>query len=123
VHGELPLQVRLVQNYPNPFNPRTTIGYALPRASDVRVQIFSTLGLQVATLVEGVQDAGSYEVQFDASGLASGVYLCRLRVRPLDLPLPDSASGRDSDRGTGPGRYSGSGAGEVVQIMSLLLLK
>ncbi len=123
VHGELPLQVRLVQNYPNPFNPRTTIGYALPRASDVRVQIFSTLGLQVATLVEGVQDAGSYEVQFDASGLASGVYLCQLRVRPLDLPLLDSASGRDSDRGTGLGRYSGSGAGEVVQTKRLLLLK
>jgi len=96
VHGELPLNIRLLQNYPNPFNPRTTIGYALPRASDVRVQIFSTLGLLAATLVEGVQEAGSYEVQFDASGLASGVYLCQLRVRPLDLPLLDSASGRDS---------------------------
>ena len=122
-HAELPVSIRLLQNYPNPFNPVTTIGYELPRASDVQLTVFTTLGPRVATLVEGEREAGFHEVRFDASGLASGVYLCQLRVRPLDVPLLDSASGRDSENGTALGRDSISGAAEIVQTKRLLLLK
>jgi hypothetical protein len=68
----------LRENYPNPFNPSTTIRYGLPHRSAVQLTIFSTLGQQVATLVEGEQQAGYHEVQFNGSGLSSGVYFYRL---------------------------------------------
>lgn len=71
---------RLLQNYPNPANPGTTIRYAVPARSHVTLAVFTTLGQQVATLEDGEREAGTYEVQFDASGLTSGVYLYRLRA-------------------------------------------
>jgi hypothetical protein len=98
----------LYQNYPNPFNPSTTIRYGLPNRSLVTLTVFNTLGQQVKTLFQGEKDAGYYEVQFDPLGLASGMYLCRLQVRPLN-----SAMGRDSK----------SGAGDFVQARRLLLLR
>jgi hypothetical protein len=77
---ELPAQVNLGRNYPNPFNPSTTFEYALDRTMDVRVRVYDVLGRVVATLVDGVQQAATYRVTFDASRLASGTYLYRLET-------------------------------------------
>ncbi len=74
----MPLEFVLHQNYPNPFNPSTTIGYGLPGRAHVVLAIYNTLGQPVATLVEGEMEAGYHEVYFNASKLASGVYLYRL---------------------------------------------
>jgi hypothetical protein len=76
----LPKEFSLEQNYPNPFNPTTTIRYALPQRSHVTLIVFNLLGQQMATLVNGEVEAGYHEVQFNAVGLASGVYLFRLQA-------------------------------------------
>ena len=76
----IPGKFRLEQNYPNPFNPSTTIRYELPRASNVRVSVFDMLGREVSVVVNERRDAGVHEVKFDASELASGVYLYRLQA-------------------------------------------
>ncbi len=75
-----PRTFTLAQNYPNPFNPATTIRYAIPARGIVRFEVYTLLGQHVATLVEGIQDAGDHEVRFDAGDLASGAYLYRLRA-------------------------------------------
>jgi len=76
--GGLPLVFALEQNYPNPFNPTTGIRYQVPVASDIRLLVYDLLGREVAVLVNERKAPGTYEVQFDASALASGVYLSRL---------------------------------------------
>ena len=78
--AELPVEYVLQQNYPNPFNPATTIVYNVPDPSDVRVLVYNLLGKTVAVLVDEHHAAGRYETVFDASGLASGVYLYTLRA-------------------------------------------
>jgi hypothetical protein len=78
--GDLPERFLLEQNYPNPFNPSTTIRYGLPYRSVVRLAVFNTLGQEVATLMQGEQEAGNHEIRFDASGLSSGVYFYRLQA-------------------------------------------
>ena len=70
----------LQQNYPNPFNPMTSIKYDLPNASEVSLKIFDMLGAEVKTLVNERQEPGRYEIRFDASSLASGVYIYRLNA-------------------------------------------
>jgi hypothetical protein len=77
----IPVQYALEQNYPNPFNPSTTITYALPDRSQTTLLVYNTLGQMVRELVNGEIEAGYHEVQFNASGLASGVYLYRMQAR------------------------------------------
>jgi hypothetical protein len=77
---ELPEGYALDQNYPNPFNPVTTIEFALGGSGQVSLAVYDVLGRKVATLVDGVQHAGSYRVSFNAAALSSGVYFYRLET-------------------------------------------
>jgi hypothetical protein len=76
----VPVAYVLSQNYPNPFNPSTNIQFALPRAGKVELKVYNLLGQVVATLVNGQYATGSYEVQWNATRLASGMYFYRLTV-------------------------------------------
>ena len=105
---DVPTEFLLSQNYPNPFNPSTTIRYGLPARSHVTLTVFSMLGEKVAELVNGEMEGGYHEVQFDASGLASGVYLYRLNVRGSDPASPRDTRG---------------GAGGSMQTRKLVVVK
>ncbi len=74
----IPYEFRLDQNYPNPFNPTTAISYELSSVSNVTLKVYDILGREVASLVSARQNPGSYTVNFDGSGLPSGVYFYRL---------------------------------------------
>ncbi len=75
-----PLEFALEQNYPNPFNPSTTIKYSVAQDGLVKLAVYNLLGEEVTTLVNTTQKAGRYEVVFDASKLASGVYVYRIET-------------------------------------------
>lgn len=75
-----PNEFELFQNFPNPFNPQTTINYSINNASEIRLDVFNIAGQKVATLYEGLQQAGKHEVVFDARNLSSGIYLYRLKT-------------------------------------------
>jgi hypothetical protein len=70
----------LRQNYPNPFNPSTTIEFALPKSAYVTLRVYDLLGRQVGELVNEKLEPGMYKTQWNASGLASGVYFYRLQA-------------------------------------------
>ncbi len=76
----VPDKPHLYNNYPNPFNPSTTIYYSLPVTSNVTLKIFNTLGEEVSVLVNSVMEAGTHEVNFEASQLNSGIYFYQLRT-------------------------------------------
>jgi M6 family metalloprotease-like protein len=74
----IPSEYNLYQNYPNPFNPVTTIKYDIVKAQDVTLLVYDILGRVVAILVNAQQQPGSYEVNWDASRFASGMYIYQL---------------------------------------------
>jgi hypothetical protein len=74
----LPSRVALGQNYPNPFNPTSDIQYQISESGPVRLTVYDLLGREVAVLVNRMQSPGTYQVRFDAAGIAGGVYLYRL---------------------------------------------
>jgi hypothetical protein len=76
--SEVPTEFALFQNYPNPFNPSTTIRYHVPKRTYVTLKIHDVMGREVAKLVNGEQDAGAYDIVWDAQGLTSGVYYYRI---------------------------------------------
>jgi len=76
----LPQRVELLQIYPNPFNPTTRIQYILPQREHVKLQVFDVLGREVALLVDEIQAPGTHSVQWNGSGVASGIYLYQLRT-------------------------------------------
>jgi endoglucanase len=125
-HEASPARFNLEQNYPNPFNPTTVIRYDIPGVRDlgsaasgqspapsgvegsaVSLKVFDLLGREVAVLVNEKKPPGSYDVTFEAAGLASGVYLCRLQVRSSNSLTQDFEMG----------------AGNYVQTMKMLLLR
>ena len=74
------LKYDLAQNYPNPFNPSTVIEYSIPTSSNVKVEVYNVLGKLMTTIVNENQEAGSYQVNFDASGLSSGIYYYKIQA-------------------------------------------
>ena len=76
----IPQEFRLDQNYPNPFNPSTTLSYQLPVAGYVSLKVFNMLGEEIARLVEGEREEGSYSVTWTANDVPSGIYYARMRV-------------------------------------------
>ena len=87
--SKLPTEFTLEQNYPNPFNPTTKIKYQIPQRSLVTLEIYDVLGNQVATLVNEENPTGNYEVEFNGTGLPSGIYFYQ-----LGAVHPESSSGQ-----------------------------
>jgi hypothetical protein len=77
---DLPKSFALHQNYPNPFNPKTIINYQLPMMNYVDLSIYNLVGQKVATLVNKKQNAGAYQIEWNASGFASGIYYYRIEA-------------------------------------------
>ena len=77
---ELPKEYSLQKNYPNPFNPVTQIIYTLPQEEYVEINVYELSGKFVSTLISEYHQAGTYSVQFNASGLASGIYIYTMKA-------------------------------------------
>jgi len=104
----LGINYKLDQNYPNPFNPTTKIKYSIPKYGNVTLKVFDVLGKEVTTLLNKEQPQGNFEIEFDASGLTSGIYYYRLQVYP-------------AESGTGdPSASSGQG---FIETKKMLLLR
>ncbi len=78
--SQMPKTFALEQNYPNPFNPSTTISFLLPKESHVALRIYNILGEEVATLANGVYQAGAHEIAWNPESIASGIYICQLQT-------------------------------------------
>ncbi len=76
-------QFQLMQNYPNPFNPTTTISFSLPQSGNVSLKVYNAIGMDMGTLTNDFYSAGQHQVQFDASSLASGIYIYSLEFNGL----------------------------------------
>jgi hypothetical protein len=83
-HLEIPDDYNLFQNYPNPFNPSTTIRYSLPVQSQVIVKIYNSIGENISELVNLTRSAGSYQANWDAGNVASGIYFYSIEAIPTD---------------------------------------
>ncbi|MDO9548247.1 MAG: T9SS type A sorting domain-containing protein, partial [Candidatus Marinimicrobia bacterium] len=84
-HSEFPSGFSLAQNYPNPFNPVTIIQYQIPYPVIERLEIFNMVGQKIEDLINEQQDAGHYEIEWNATGYSSGIYFYRLQVNdPAD---------------------------------------
>lgn len=82
--GSIPSDYLLLQNYPNPFNPSTVIRYNLPRESKVKISVYTMLGKLIAVLKNGVQSEGQYELRFDGSNQASGIYIVKMIAESIE---------------------------------------
>ncbi|MCH8558001.1 MAG: T9SS type A sorting domain-containing protein [Balneolia bacterium] len=78
-YDQIPDRITLSQNYPNPFNPSTTISFTINEGTDARLDVYTIQGQRVATIADGFYSAGTHSISFDASRLASGMYIYRLR--------------------------------------------
>lgn len=120
-YQRIPLHIQLYQNYPNPFNNKTMINYQLSKAGHVNLSIYNLLGQKVATLVNKKQQAGSYHVEWDATGFSSGIYFNALIANPFG---GRSNSDSQSDLAGSKAQNSSSGLGQVfLQSKKLILLK
>ena len=86
----------LSNNYPNPFNPSTKISYTIPKRSSVNIKVFNLLGSEIVELINDEVEAGSYDIEFNAAILPSGVYFYRLQVYPANSGAgnPETSSGQ-----------------------------
>ena len=75
-----PREFNLLQNYPNPSNPTTIITYSVPQSSQILIKVYDLIGNEIATLVNGEKPTGEYEVEFNGSGLPSGIYYYQLKA-------------------------------------------
>ena len=105
--GNAPDEFALSQNYPNPFNSVTVIEYTVgglrsrpSGSSNVQLAVCDILGCEVVVLVDEQKEPGRYTVQWDAGGLGSGVYICRMSVSPPAGRDLVPTSGRDGSAGT-----------------------
>lgn len=78
IKANVPAEFRLYNNFPNPFNPTTTIKFSIPYNSNVSLKIYDLLGREVESLLSDYKNAGTYEITFNASNLASGIYFYRI---------------------------------------------
>ena len=78
--NEIPDGYKLSQNYPNPFNPSTKIKYSIPHLTQVKIKVFDILGNEIETLVNSEKPAGTYELNWNAANLPSGIYFYQLRA-------------------------------------------
>ncbi len=85
VENNIPSRFALKQNYPNPFNPSTNIEYDLPQKSYVELNVYNILGEKIATLVNGVKEAGSHIVNFNPGNISSGLYIYQLRTNKVTI--------------------------------------